>query len=393
MDDCGWQMPVVSSEVSELNDIRGQIDDLDDQIARLLNQRMDLARQAGRIKSERGVAIQDSGREDQVLARASRRGSDLHISEAITHVYKELLNQSCRLQTIDEQAPRALPNYFPSVCIVGLGLIGGAMARQIKKLIPETVVTAVDTPEVLREAVSAGAIDEGVEDLSKAVKKASLIILAAPPDENLNVLRQIADTLRRRQLVVDLTSTKKEIARVASELQLKADFIGGHPLMGNEKSGFANSGQVDVDGKPFCIVPAENCSEMSIKRLSRWLTELRLRVHILDADTHDAVVARSSHMIQLLAVAAGASIVKNQSNEMLAATVSLAGPSLKQLSRLMNSPPGLWVQILNQNKPNVRNALQQLIDELTVLQTSLIAGDAEQITKSFMQASKLHTQL
>jgi prephenate dehydrogenase len=393
MDDCGWQMPVVGSEVSELNDIRGQIDDLDDQIARLLNQRLELARQAGRIKSERGVAIHDAGREDQVLARASRRGSDLHICEAITKVYKELLSQSCRLQAIDEQAPRALPNYFPSVCIVGLGLIGGAMARQIKKLIPETVVTAVDAPDVLNQAIIAGAIDEGVEDLTRAVKKASLIILAAPPDENLKVLRQISSLLRRRQLVVDLTSTKKEIEKVASELDLKADFIGGHPLMGNEKRGFVNSGLVEVDGKSFCIVPSETCSEMSIKRLSRWLSELRLKVHLLDAETHDAVVARSSHMIQLLAVAAGASIVNNQNNEMLAATVSLAGPSLKQLSRLMSSPPELWVQILNQNKPNVRNALQQLIDELNVLQSSLISGDAKQIKDSFQQASKLHMQL
>src|SRR5262249_25391142 len=156
---------------------------------------------------------------------------------AIKTLYEMIfdISRNMQISAQNEDLDQAeAPRYFTQVTIVGLGLIGGTMARLIKKHLPTTKIIAVDREEVLAQAANLGLVDDGIADWKKAVKKSQksqLIILAAAPAENIKLLNEIAPSLKRRQLVIDVSSTKAKIARQAEQVDLHgADFIGGHPF-------------------------------------------------------------------------------------------------------------------------------------------------------------------
>jgi len=416
MEDPGWRVSAEKESVAgeksgaldELSEIRAQIDDLDQATATLLCERLLLGQRLRQVKASLQLPVLDRRRELEVLESVSRSSTDPNLARAIQTIYESVIDQTRQVQCgsltakgssqATEEPPRAKraqgarrsPLYFPRVLVVGLGLIGGSLCRQIKRLIPETVLTGVDRPEVLAEALAAGAIDVGSTELTQALPWASLIILAAGPHENLRLLEEIAFHLHRRQLVIDVTSTKSAICSLAEHLDLQgADFIGGHPFFGSEKSGFANSCSLEVDGKLFCLVPTGKSSEISLRRLSRWLSSLNLQVEVRDAKSHDAVAAQLSHLVQLLAVLLGAQLADGLSEDELGSALKLAGPSFRQIARLMGSPAQLWCEISEQNKGAIAHSLKQFKNRLQLLVESLELGDSSQLACLFELASKI----
>ncbi len=377
---------------TRLEEIRNRIDELDTQISACLNERLTLAGELSEVKAQLGMAIKDRSREEQVLNRVSEVGESEEMRNAIRNTYERLFELSRQIQqdkTIDPNAT----NYFPQVTIFGVGLIGGALARLIKKRLPDTKIIGVDSEAVLAEAVQHKIIDKGAADAKTALQRSSLIILAASPAQNLALLEEISPLLSKRKLVVDVTSTKGAIAKLSEELNLKgADFIGGHPLFGSEKNGIAGALELNAEGTTFCVVPGAKSSEISVRRLIRWLTALNLKVEVVGPFEHDAIIARTSHLIQLIAVLLGSQLAKNLSDEELIKLGKLSGPSLKQLSRLMKSPPAMWREIIQQNKTDVVAALSELqtgIDELIVS----LQSDDDSLDKYFNAARRLPAAL
>ncbi len=354
---------------TRLGDIRTRIDELDSQIASMLNERLQLAGELTDVKAQLGMAIKDRSREEQVLDRVSKVGETEQLRNAIRNTYERLFELSRQIQQ-DNSIDPLVTTYFPQVTIFGVGLIGGALARLIKRRLPETKIIGVDKEEVLVEALEQELIDKAIVDPKAALQRSSLIILAASPSQNIELLKNIAPFLSRRKLVIDVTSTKGMISKLAEELNLKgADFVGGHPLFGSEKNGLKAALDLSIEGSTFCVVPGAKSSEISVRRLIRWLTTLSFRVEVVGALEHDAILARTSHLIQLVAVLIGSQITKDLSDAELAKFAKLSGPGLRQFSRLMKSPPALWQEILEQNRDDIVAALSELqsgIDDLII---------------------------
>src|SRR5262245_31488598 len=116
---------------------------------------------------------------------------------------------------------------FPSIAIVGLGLIGGSIALGVRERWPESRVFGVDSESVLAQAMVAGAIERGFENVA-ALPETALIILAAPVRQNIELLAQIT----RSSIVTDVGGTKRDIIAAAQSLPSTVTFIGGHPLGG-----------------------------------------------------------------------------------------------------------------------------------------------------------------
>jgi prephenate dehydrogenase len=416
MEEIGWRVkagnPEIDSEekqnLTQIMAIRQQIDELDHSISRLLAQRLVVARQLTQAKNKLGWPVQDNGREAEVLKKVGASSTDAEIGQSVRIIYETIMAQSRLLQdqsqsssTLESAVLPAsalltgkgagkTPIYFPRVLIVGLGLIGGALASQIKRTVPQTVITGVDSPTVLSEALRQGVIDIADSDPVQALTKTQLIILSANPDQNLVLLEQIAPHLSRRQLIIDVTSTKTNICRMAERLNLRgADFIGGHPFFGNEKSGLEGSRELAVEGKTFCLVPTLKTSEISLRRLSRWLTALQFKVETTDATTHDIATAKMSHLVQLLAVTLGAEITDGLSQEELKQLLKLSGPSFAQTARLMSSPAKLWSEIVLQNSDAVSEALGSFTQRLKKLRTAVQTGDQKVIAELFERASAI----
>jgi prephenate dehydrogenase len=413
MEEAGWwleghtQTSASKKSSEQIGAIRSQIDKLDESIASMLAQRLALAGELTEAKVALGLPIKDGNREAQVLEKVASQCSEPAVAEAICSIYESIMCQSRKLQqekkllpgsaTSDEPVPgtqtagnRKNPLYFPRVLIVGLGLIGGALARQVKRVLPETIITACDRPEILAEALAQQVVDRTETDLAKALRKADLILLAASPEQNLLLLKQIASGLSRRQLIVDVTSTKSQICKLAEKLNLNgADFIGGHPFFGSEKSGLAGSGELNTQDKVFCLVPTTGTSEISLRRLSRWLTALNFRVAVTDATTHDAVAAKISHLVQLLAIVLGVEVRGNLSDEELKKLLLLSGPSFAQTARLMASPPELWLEILGQNREAILAAVESFDDRLKQLRKAIKGNDKKAIADLFKKAQAI----
>ncbi|HIA54685.1 MAG TPA: prephenate dehydrogenase/arogenate dehydrogenase family protein [Candidatus Melainabacteria bacterium] len=411
-----WRKPITKLEES-----RARIDELDELIASLINERLTLCQEIGEAKKRMNKPVLDDKREKEVLSRVAAVATDPVIAAQLVAIYTTMLAGSRGLQEklSETTSPKAQAGananseskeesnqtevdssqdssehaiaqtrnpqrYFPTVTIIGLGLIGGTVARLIRKHSPKTNITAVDSPEVLQKALVEGLIDCAETKAANAAERSSLILLAAPPKKNIEILESIAPKLSRRQLVVDVTSTKKGICSVAEALDLNgADFIGGHPLFGSQKSGLEASSTVATNEAVFCLTPTTKSSQMSVKRFSRWLEGLGLKPVEATPASHDKVLARTSHLVQLIAVALGASIADQNVTEH---ELKLHGPAFKQLARLMESPPEMWLDLFNQNKEELQTAIQDLVKQLELASHALDSADFEKLVKMFETA-------
>lgn len=396
MEDSEWRASKQADKIKDrerekkenpLDSLRERIDHVDALLMRLLSERMHLSLMVADIKSSASIPVHDKTREKQVLAGIEAVSSDASIVSAITAVYETILSKSRELQAKSVLATG--PVYFKEVMIVGLGLIGGALARRIRLVLPESKIVGCDRHEVLQAAIQQQLIDEscGADAIPEGV---TLVLLCAPPCANIELLRRLAPHLRTGQVVLDVSSTKKSICREAETLDLRgADFIGGHPFFGTEKSGLSNSHEVVVEGKSFCLVPTAKSSELNMLKVSRWLNALGMSINILDAETHDQVAARVSHVNQLIATALGASLVDGLPGDKVQTLINTAGPSFHAMVRLMASPHALWQEIVADNSGEILQSLDALMEKLTSLRSAIERGDSEILKEQFETARKL----
>ena len=385
----------------KMEQARGAIDALDETIAELLEQRLKLSEQIGALKAENNLAIRDSNREAAVLTRVKSVTDDARVQESLSNIYTQVLNESCRLQAdliVTDKGSRDsqranVTSYFPNILMFGIGLIGSTLARRIRQSMPDTIITGNDRPEIIERAINEKLVQKSDTDLVRSISEASLIILCASPDQNLRLLRQIAPHTKAGQVILDVTSTKEKICTLAAELSLKADFVGGHPLFGNEKSGIDGSANINIVGKRFCVVSSAAASPLSLRRVVRWLTELGVTVVQSTAAQHDESVADTSHLVQLMAVSLAESIASHRSDAQIDRTLALSGPALASLSRLMESPVDLWVEIIRQNRVPIVASLSRLTEKLTDLRAAIENGDMDKVRKSFQTARRISERI
>lgn len=369
---------------------RRQIDSLDEQISLLLAARLQAARALTGIKAQLQMPTHDHNREAQILQKLRHNAADDHeIGSALQCIYRSIFNQSRNLQEHQAQLNSSSTEIdFPQVMVIGLGLIGGSLARHIKACLPQTTVIGVDCLPVLEQALKQQVIDAGHEQAQPHLSKADLLILAASPDQNLQILQELAPHLQTGQLVLDVSSCKLPICKLADELNFQgANFVGGHPLFGSEKSGFQAGLELNLQDKIFCLTPASKSSPACLQKLERWLTSLRLKVEITSPEAHDRSLAKLSHILQILLIALGAETASNISDQELQQLLKFAGPSFQQISRLLSSPYELWQQISRQNQEVLSELLSAYIARLTSLQAAISNGDNQVLQTNFEQSA------
>jgi prephenate dehydrogenase len=243
----------------------------------------------------------------------------------------------------------------PRVAIVGLGLVGGSMARALTGA--GYHVTGIDWPLVVRTARRRGAITEGATR-AEAAASADLVVLAAPPATNLRLLRRLAKVARPGLVITDVSSVKGEIAREALRLGL-AGFVGGHPMAGTEKRGFAASTAALFRGAPWWIVPGRDPRATRLVRAVVRATGARPIT--TDAASHDRAMAFLSHAPQ---VVAWALLEAARADRVARRQLRRAGPGFRGMTRLARSPRPLWKDILDANRVEVRRALAALVRQI-----------------------------
>lgn len=252
-----------------------------------------------------------------------------------------------------------------TVAIVGVGLIGGSFGLAMRKAGFQGRILGVSSDRSIEQAAERGAIDEGVT-LEEAGAKADLIFLSQPILAIVETIRKLDAVVRRDALVTDAGSTKQIIVDEARRSLTRCAFLGGHPMAGKELRGAAAA-----DADLFCDrtwVLTEDLDHPVARVFRKWIALFGARELMLDAATHDRLVAWASHLPQLASTAL-ASTLQDRAPD--AATV--AGPGLLDMTRLAMSSWDLWSDILNTNQSAVAEALDAYIAKLQTLRSGMEA--------------------
>lgn len=280
---------------------------------------------------------------------------------------------------------------FSRVVIVGTGLMGGSFGLAVKNFYPERTVIGVDYEDEINKALRRGTVDRGYgpEDLESAVPGSDLVVLATPINRIIEILGKLPELLEDKTVVLDLGSTKKEICSRGWKAfeNSSCNFVGGHPMTGAEIRGIAGAHPLLYENSTFVLVTPNGKPTESSKKLENFLEGLGTEPRYLEAETHDRVVARVSHLPQLISISLMKTIGEAEKpNDYL----SLAGGGFRDMTRIAESPYGIWEDIFATNGDLIAEEVERFLNETGKTLESL---DNEEIGREFEESGKLREEL
>ena len=256
-----------------------------------------------------------------------------------------------------------------TVAIIGVGLIGGSFGLALRKAGFAGEILGVSSPAAIETGIAVRAISRGTT-LEEAAETADLIYLAQPVDRILKTLESLGRMARKECLITDAGSTKGAIVQKALECVISAEFLGGHPLAGKEQRG-AEWGDADLfRARPYVLTPA-GARTAAAESFRLWLVRMGAQLIDLTPAEHDAVVALSSHLPQLVASAL-ANTLASQKN---ANVKQVFGPGLLDMTRLALSSSELWESIFATNQTEILRAVDAFMKSVGTLRDAVARGD------------------
>ena len=287
-----------------------------------------------------------------------------------------------------------MKNNFDTVCIIGLGLIGGSIGLSMKKNNFESkIIGYAKTEKTLFRAVERGLVDESEKSLIKAVDGADLVILATPLSTFKPIIEEIAPFLKKGSIVTDTGSAKFTVLEELKDLiPSEVEFIPGHPIAGTEESG-PDSGFPELFENRWCILtPTEDNSKDSIESIKCFWESLGSRVEIMDALHHDKVLAITSHIPHLIAynIVGTANDLANVTDSEV---VKYSAGGFRDFTRIAASDPKMWSDIFTYNSEAVLEMLDLFSNDLTKLKKSILEKDTNMLFSSFERTRNVRKRI
>lgn len=275
--------------------------------------------------------------------------------------------------------------------IIGLGLIGGSMAIDLRKAGLATVLIGVDHNEQhTKRALERGLVDS-VDSLEEAVENADLVITAIPVNAIKNVLFKVLDHVSERTIVVDTGSTKSMICKAVEKHPKREQFVAAHPLAGTENSGPDAAFSGLFTGKTNIICEREKSSGKALKMAEAIFSALQMRTIFMDPVEHDKHVAYVSHLSHVSAFLLGQTVLDIEKDEKN--IFNLAGSGFASTVRLAKSSPDMWAPIFEQNAEYLSQALLEYIMHLQKFQYHLMKRDVHELHRIMTKANYIRDVL
>jgi prephenate dehydrogenase len=265
-----------------------------------------------------------------------------------------------------------------SCAVVGVGQIGGSLGLALREKGFKVIGVDVDST-VVKRALSLGAIDQGSTELADAAG-AQVVFLCPPLDRIVQVARELLPKLPAGCIVTDVGSVKgRVVGAIEAFRPPSVHYIGGHPMMGTEGAGIDVAKAALTQGAPFLLTPTSKTPSTATAALSELLAKIGMKPMVLPADEHDRMMAQVSHVPYLLSVALMRSAQRTDG----------AGPTFRDMTRVAASPPGMWTEIITQNRAAIRAAAQVLVSELD----RLASLDGPELNQALAEAKALKEAL
>lgn len=262
------------------------------------------------------------------------------------------------------------------IYVIGVGLIGGSLALDIKALSPLATIYGIDqNEEHLDIALSAKVIDEKAQ--LEDVKNADLVVVAIPVDATVKLLPEILNKVSDDAVVIDVGSTKTAICLAVEDHPKRRNFLATHPIAGTEFSGPTAAVQGLYKGKTNIICEVEETAFKLQEKVLKLFADIGMRIRYMKPKSHDKHIAYMSHLSHISSFMLGKTVIEQEKNER--DIFDMAGSGFESTVRLAKSSPEMWTPIFEQNKANVIKTLEEYINNLSQFKELMEENDFDAI--------------
>lgn len=266
---------------------------------------------------------------------------------------------------------------------IGLGLIGGSLAKALKRITPDCRIMAYTrTTRTSEMALKAGAIDLICDSPADPhFAECDCIFLCAPVGSNIQALKKLKDVARQDCILSDVGSVKTDIHLAVEELGLNGRFIGGHPMTGSEKSGFEYAAAHLFENSYYIITPSEGALSEQVEAYRELAASIGSIPVVLDYRQHDFITAAVSHLPHVIAAALVNTVHDLDSKEELMKMIAAGG--FKDITRIASSSPEMWEHICVANSDNISKVMDTFIHLMENAREEMTSGDGDAIYRMF----------
>lgn len=268
---------------------------------------------------------------------------------------------------------------------IGLGLIGGSVAKALKLAVPGCKIIAFDKDgQALLLAKEEKTVDIVCTDVDDSFSSCDVFFLCTPVDFNAKYLSRIKAIRKPGSIITDVGSVKKTIHDEIRKLNLEDDFIGGHPMAGSERSGYSASRAGLLENAYYILTPTTSVSMDKVEFLSTIMKKAGSIPIIMSEDKHDTVTAAISHLPHMAAYALVNLIHDSDDPDHTMKLIAAGG--FKDITRIASSSPIMWQQICGENKEKLLDFMDRYIAELSSLRSSIEKEDNGYLYDYFLNA-------
>ncbi|TWP25181.1 prephenate dehydrogenase [Apibacter muscae] len=278
-----------------------------------------------------------------------------------------------------------------NITIIGLGLIGGSIALDLKKVGFAKQITGVDqSKEHENEALELGITDK-IESLKNAVMLADIVILATPVNVSIALLPKILDLINPNTVVMDVGSTKTSIIEAVKDHPKRKSFVPTHPMAGTEYSGPSAAFHGLFKDRVGIICNSEESSPTAVQLISELYFHLGSRLILMNAESHDEHVGYVSHLSHAISYALAVTVLEKEQND--AAIFNLAAGGFSSTVRLAKSSVDMWLPIFEENSKYVLPILDLYLENLNKFKSYLENKDSQKLFDFIKTANAIKDKL
>ena len=268
--------------------------------------------------------------------------------------------------------------------VIGIGLIGGSMAMELKKKKFCTKVIGVDSNiNHQKIALNKKIVDE-IHSLEQAIIMSDIVLISIPVDNTSNVLKEVLD-LVDKQIVLDVGSIKEKVTQYVNSHPKRKNFVATHPIAGTEFSG-PEAAQLGLfEGKINIICDKEESSKEAVEKISELYHILGMENIYMNAQDHDIHSAYVSHISHISSFCLALSVMDKEKDEKN--ILNMAGSGFESTVRLAKSNKEMWTPIFTENKSNILAVLNDYIEKLNSFKSAIQEDNNEKLNALILQAN------
>ena len=272
-----------------------------------------------------------------------------------------------------------------NIGIIGLGLMGGSLAKAVKRYgISKKVYGFTNSEKNAKEIEELGLVDELV-DLETLKKVSDVIILSIPVDAIISMFPNFLD-INEKTTIIDMGSTKEYIVKNIPT-KIRKNFVAAHPMTGTEKNGPKAAIDNLYEGKTVVLCDLEDNANMHVNKAFKIFQEIGMRIVVMNSHEHDVNACYISHLPHLISFGLANTVMSHQNPKEI---IALAAGGFKDMSRIAKSSPRMWGDIFKQNRQNMLESIKSFEDQMNEAKKMIEDERYEELEDWMKKANSLH---